>query len=117
MYLDPRLSTDCRQEHTQSKVISYQDERGQTKHLRWWTRLPASVEFQDRKKKQQEMALRLSQLPKLKPLDTERRKVWSPRNSQAKIALEPFNPWSVERQEIRNYSMKLRTSSQIPRIT
>ena len=119
MYLDPQISNERRQEDAprKPKIISYQDdESGRTVQLRWWTRLPASVEFLDRKKKQQQMALRLSQLPKIKSLDPERLSFWSTRNSHAKIALEPFNPWSVERQEIKNLSLKFRTSSRMPQI-
>jgi hypothetical protein len=109
MYLDPQAAKDVKQECTQTKVISYHDEEsGQIRHLRWWTRLPASVEFQERRKKQKQMALRLSQLPKAKALDAKQQ----PENLQARIALEAFNPWNVERQEIKNFTLKFRANPQ-----
>ena len=108
MYLDPQASKDARQDHTQSKAITYKDEEsGQTRHLRWWTRLPASVEFLERKKKQRQVALRLSQLPKLKSPDV----VQQQENTRARLALEPFNPWNVERQEIKNFALNFRANS------
>ena len=108
MYLDPQASKDARQDHTQSKAITYKDEAsGQTRHLRWWTRLPASVEFLERKKKQRQAALRLSQLPKLKSPDVVRQQ----ENTRARLALEPFNPWNVERQEIKNFALNFRANS------
>jgi hypothetical protein len=111
MYLDPQSSKSCHLDHQESKVVTYHDdESGRTKHLRWWTRLPASAEFLERKKKQRQMALRLSQLPKIGSANIERSQSWSTENARAKMALEPFNPWSIERQEIKNYSLKFKAS-------
>ncbi len=108
MYLDPQKSVTGNLDYQESKVVTYHDdESGRTKHLRWWTRLPASVEFLERKKKQQQMALRLSQLPKIVSANIERQS-WSTENARAKLAMEPFNPWNVERQEIKNYSLKFK---------
>ncbi len=108
MYLDPQSSNTPTHDCHESKVLVYHDdESGRTKHIRWWTRLPASVEFLERKKKQQQMALRLSQLPKI---GTARNQSWSTEKARAQIALEPFNPWSIERQEIKNFSLKFKAS-------
>ncbi len=115
MYLDPQSSNAFNHDYLESKVITYHDdESGRTKHIRWWTRLPASVEFLERKKKQQQMALRLSQLPKIGTANIERNQSWSTEKARAKIALEPFNPWSVERQEIKNFSCKFKASQSAP---
>ena len=95
LYLDPQFKGKFTDEKPKSTIAYIDDETGKQKTLRWWSRLPASANFLDRMRKQQQMAERLSKLPTIdsKRLGTTK---WTTEQREMQVIVSDCAAYSLD---------------------